>query len=88
MICLELIRMAFIDNFNRINTCMYMYAPYLRHCLVSYGPDSFLILFASFICYHMSLVVRKPVFRVCTTTEDDWRLEISYLGSRGFVLSV
>ena len=46
---------------------------------------------------HMSLVVRKPVFGVsdqvrhkpgCTTTEDGLRLEISYLGSRGIVLSV
>ena len=44
---------------------------------------------------HMSLVVIKPVFRVSdlvqhklgyTTTEDGWRLEISYLGSRGIVL--
>ena len=45
----------------------------------------------------MSHVVRKPVFGVpdqvqhkpgCTTTEDGWRLEISYLGSRGIVLSM
>ena len=45
----------------------------------------------------MSLVVRKPVFGVsdqvrhkpgCTTTEDDKRLEISDLGSRGIVLSM
>ena len=45
----------------------------------------------------MSLVVRKPVFGVfhqvphkpgCTATDDGWRLEISYLGSRGIVLSV
>ena len=47
--------------------------------------------------YHMSLVVRKPVFRVsdlvrhkpgCTVTDDGWRLEISDLGSRGIVLSM
>ena len=40
---------------------------------------------------------RKPVFGVsdqvrhkpsCTTTEYDWKLEISYLGSRGIGLSV
>ena len=45
----------------------------------------------------MSLVVRKPVFRVsdqvqhkldCTATEDGERLEISDLSSRGIVLSV
>ena len=45
----------------------------------------------------MSLVVRKPVFGVsdqvrhkpgCTATEDGEKLEISYLGSRGIVLSV
>ena len=44
----------------------------------------------------MSLVVRKPVFRVsdlvrhkpgCTATEDGYRLEISDLGRRGIVLS-
>ena len=45
----------------------------------------------------MSLVVIKPVFGIsdqdqhkpgCTATEDDYRLEISDLGSRGIVLSV
>ena len=45
----------------------------------------------------MSLVVRKPVFGVCnqvrhksgcTTTEDEYRLGISDLESRGIVLSV
>ena len=45
----------------------------------------------------MSLVVRKLVFGVsdqvrhklgCTVTEDGWRLEILYLGSRGIVLSM
>ena len=44
----------------------------------------------------MSLVPRKPVFGAsdqvrhkpgCTATEDGWRLEISYLGRRGIVLS-
>ena len=44
----------------------------------------------------MSLVVRKPVFRVsdlvrhkpgCAVTEDGQRLEILYLGSRGIVLA-
>ena len=47
--------------------------------------------------YHMSLVVRKPVFGVsdqvrhklgCAVTEYGLRLEISYLESRGIVLSV
>ena len=47
--------------------------------------------------HDMSLVVRKPVFGVsdqdrhkpgCTATEDGLRLEISYLGRRGIVLSV
>ena len=47
--------------------------------------------------YHMSLVVRKPVFGVsdqvrhkpgCTATEDDQRLEISDLERRWVVLSV
>ena len=47
--------------------------------------------------YYMSLIVRKPVFRVsdqvphkpvCTATEDDYMLEISDLGRRGIVLSV
>ena len=46
---------------------------------------------------HLSLAVRKPVFGVSdnvrhkpgyTTTEDDWRIEISYLVSRGTVISV
>ena len=46
---------------------------------------------------HLSLVVRKPVFRVsdqvrhkpvCAATEDGLRLQISDLGSRGIVLSV
>ena len=41
---------------------------------------------------NLSLVVRKPVFKVsdqvlhkmgCTVTEDGWKLEISDLGSRG-----
>ena len=45
----------------------------------------------------MSLVVRKPVFGfsdqvrhkpICTATEDGKRLEISYIGSRGIVLSM
>ena len=45
----------------------------------------------------MSLVVRKPVFRVsdqvpqkpgCTTTHDGYRLEIFDLGSEGIILSV
>ena len=45
----------------------------------------------------MSLVVRKPVFRVsdhvqhklgCAVTEDGLRLEISDLGSRGIVLDM
>ena len=52
------------------------------------------------LCYfwhHLSLVLRKPVFRVsdqvrhkpgCTATEDGWRLEISDLESKGIVLSV
>ena len=47
--------------------------------------------------HEMSLVVRKTVFRVsdqvkhkpdCTAKEDGYRLEISYLGSRGIVLSM
>ena len=46
---------------------------------------------------HMSLVVRKPVFRVSdqvrhkpgyTATEDSQKLEILYLGSRGIVLAM
>ena len=46
---------------------------------------------------HMSHVARKPVFgfsdqvrqkQGCTATEDDQRLEISDLGSRGIVLSM
>ena len=46
---------------------------------------------------HMSLVVRKQVFRVsdqvrhkpgCTATEDGYKLEIMDLESRGIVLSV
>ena len=46
---------------------------------------------------HMSLVLRKPVFGVsdkvphkpgCTTTQDGLRLEISYIGRRGIVLSM
>ena len=45
----------------------------------------------------MSLVLRKLVFGVsdqarhkpgCTATEDGYNLEISYIGSRGIVLSV
>ena len=49
-----------------------------------------------FTYHYLSLVVRKPVFRVsdqvrhkpgCTATEDGKRLEISDLGSRGIVLS-
>ena len=45
----------------------------------------------------MSLVVRKPVFGVsdqvwhnpgCTVTEDGYKFEILYLGSRGIVLSM
>ena len=45
----------------------------------------------------LSLIVRKPVLGVCdqvrhkpgcTTTEDDYRLEILDLGSRGIVLTV
>ena len=44
----------------------------------------------------MSLVPRKPIFGAsdqvrhkpgCTASEDGWRLEISYLGRRGIVLS-
>ena len=44
----------------------------------------------------MSLVPRKPVFGAsdqvrhkpgCTASEDGWRLEISYLGRRGIVVS-
>ena len=47
--------------------------------------------------YHMSLVVRKPVFGVsdlvrhkpgCAITEDDLRLEIVCLGRRGIVLAM
>ena len=47
------------------------------------------------IFYHLSLILRKPVFRVsdlvrhkpgCTATEDSLRLEISDLGNRGIVL--
>ena len=47
--------------------------------------------------FYLSLFVRKPVFRVsdqvrhksgCTVTEDGWRLEILYLGSRGIVLAM
>ena len=47
--------------------------------------------------YHMSRVVRKPVFGVfdqvgcksgCTTTEDGLRLENSDLEKRGIVLSL
>ena len=50
-----------------------------------------------YLYLYMSLVVRKPVFGVsdqvrhkpgCTTTEDGWRLEISYLESRWIELSV
>ena len=46
---------------------------------------------------NLSLAVRKPVFGVSdnvrhkpgyTTTEDDWRIEISYLDRRETVLSV
>ena len=53
--------------------------------------------FIIIVCNNMSLVVRKPVFRVfdqvrhklgCTATEDGWRLEISDFRSRGIVLSV
>ena len=49
------------------------------------------------IMAHLSLVVRKPVFRVsdqvphkpgCTVTEDGYRHEISDLGSRRIVLFV
>ena len=64
----------------------------------------FLVLYQTFPCigssgsrYDMSLVVRKPDFGVsdqvihkpgCTVTEDGKKLEISYLGSGGIVLSV
>ena len=46
---------------------------------------------------YLSLVLRKPVFRVsdqvphkpgCTGTEDGWRLAISYLERRWIVLSL
>ena len=52
---------------------------------------------ASLSARYLSLVVRKPIFVVsdpvthkpgCTATEDSKRLEISYLGTRGIVLSV
>ena len=45
----------------------------------------------------MSLVLRKPVFGVSdhvrhkpgwTATENGWRLEILYLGSRGIALTL
>ena len=52
---------------------------------------------ATFLLSQLSLVMRKPVFGVsdqvrhkpgCTKTEDDYRLEISDLGSKGIELSV
>ena len=59
--------------------------------------DSFIVSVDSKYHYHLSLVMRKPVFGVsdqvrhkpgCTVTEDGERLEIWYLGSRGIVPSV
>ena len=53
--------------------------------------------FAMLPCYNLSPVMRKPVFGVsdqaphkpgCATTQDGYRLEISYIESRGIVLSM